>query len=205
MKYIFLLLISLLVVGCDQQPPLPKAKALEIFGRKTHIPIYHAEVPLDWSLTPPSQELNLSDTTVPIFTFHVDDIVITVHNFPSRALQDRIPPQAQIDRWINQIKAQNPLVNPFTNGGFGGLRVEAEGTKQNQEVKLIGYSLQLSQVLYKQLNMPKSVQEARLFSEMRGDYTIKALGPIDQMDKHKGEIDTFAKSFELIEPLKMPE
>src|SRR5689334_15457445 len=99
--YRFFICLLFLLSGCKRENSTSVTYS-PINGR-SHVPIYRAVIPLEWMRLDPDKESDNSDTTQAIveFKIHSDDEVIrvTVHNFPSDNIKDRIPPSAQIARW----------------------------------------------------------------------------------------------------------
>ncbi len=175
-----LLIISLLLVGCE---PSPKANnfRLQVVTDRLQRPMYHAEVPKEWQRSDLKNDLH--DTTVPITFFEADGVHITVHTFPKM----RIPPEAQISRWLKQIvdlQVEDVKVEPVGHGGYLGLRVEAPG--------LIAFAMQMA---------PEHFQRNSEETHRSADYTIKAVGSDDAIAKQRQNILHFAQTFELIEEL----
>ena len=162
----------------------------EFTGREedNHVrrPVYRAKVPHSWVRLDPSG--SIEDTTKPNISFQIDEKVqLTVHSFPSM----RIPPRAQVERWLGQAHGD---VHEVSHGGFVGLCLRAP--------TLLAWSLQLDfehdQIL--RLLASSKAEEAH-FEQMRADYTIKAVGPEALIEKHREEIELFAHSFELIQEI----
>lgn len=197
MKHLILLL---LLVSCGSPPEIALPPRQEIASRE-HLPLYRASVPTSWEREDPSPSSPLTDTKLPLTTFWIREnsqaIRITIHNFPSDTLDDRIPPEAQIARWKRQFDTLNPLqttATPEAHGGFSGLRLEATGPLDDNETTVIGWSFQLAPTHYQHINDRHT----------RADFTIKASGPPTLMAKHRQQLLTFANSFEIIAPLPGP-
>lgn len=176
-----------LLVGC--QDSLPSHAHKETFaGRYIDQPIYQAEVPPHWERV--DTKGDLTDSKTPICSYKIGSGILTLHNFPYSSLEQRIPPEAQIRRWENQIPDGIYDVTPFANGGFGGFRLEAS----NDEKGMIAYSMQLTPLIF------------RAFSEntpdLKADYTIKFTGSLDSINQSRDEIDAFVQSFEFIVPIE---
>lgn len=170
--------------------------------------LYRALVPSHWTRQDPSPEESIIDTTKAIcaFTIHENDqlIRLTIHTFPILQDRMRIPPQAQIARWKGQFEELDLVAThtlPDAHGGFSGLFFEGEGILHGNDTKVIGWSMQLAPIFERQLNQGRDP----LDQYKRADYTIKASGPPDLMNKHRQEILTFARSFELIDELPAPQ
>lgn len=178
-KVFFLLLI---LAACDTPDRPIETEKISIKGRDLGLPIYQANIPLSWKRIDPESHQDLSDTTLPICSFESGDVLITIHNFPSQ----RVAPSAQIKRWKRQLQNTDVHVTPYAHGGFGGLKVEGEG--------MIAYAMQMTPVLFREVSNP----------QIKGDYTIKAIGPQNALENQKHEIDAFADSFELIDSIPSP-
>lgn len=156
--------------------------------------IYRALAPQNWIRLELDPASSIADSTKANCEFQIEEgeekIRITCHTFPILEGK-RIPPQAQIARWKRQLENLDQLsvhVTPNSHGGFSGLFFEGEGN----QVKVLGWSMQLGEVYLRQLGLEK---------EKRADYTIKAVGPPSMIEKHRHEIIQFANSFELIDEL----
>ena len=66
-----------------------------------------------------------------------------------------------------------------------------------QQIMVLGWALQLPLEHYQTI-LHSSLQEK---DSMRSDVTIKAVGPLSLMQKHKEAIIAAARSFELIEEI----
>jgi len=189
-RYLPSILALLLLTGCQEATP-PKPWQ-EISGREGLIirtPLYRARVPLDWKRVDPKG--SIVDTTLPIVEYWIENEVhITVHNFPSERLEERIPPMAQVARWRRQIGDLVPeeeMVKPVSHGGFAGYSFEAPG--------VMGWALQLDQEHYRVLSQRNSDPQ------MKADVTIKVVGPPHLCQIHRRDIIDFANSFELIQEI----
>lgn len=140
---------------------------IHLEGRE-NVPLYRLDSP--WVLERPGEVSD--DTTQPIAFLTLDDLKITIHNFPDI----KIPPQAQVQRWIGQLNGKEYLVTPTSHSGFVGLILESE------EMLAAAFSL-------------SPYYEARTTSP---DWTIKAVGNVQ---KYRNEILSLINSFELIDPL----
>lgn len=223
--FYFIILALLTLVGCDHPKPPPPPEEFSPAPRGpsfnwhrinsrddgdplTRFPLYYAKVPSDWvRIDPPSNE-SIVDTTKALCEFLIEDgekkVRITIHNFPSNDIDERIPPISQIDRWKGQfqslVRSQTHIV-PEIHNGFIGLFLECKGTLDNVPTKLLGWAMQLAPEYYTLLSFDNS-----LFSrQARADYTIKAVGNPELMDKNQPSIMFFAYSFQLIEELPEPQ
>ncbi len=121
-----------------------------------------------------------------------------VHTFPTHSLEERIPPEAQVQRWQGQLKGLAAHVNGVAHGGFVGLYLE--GYTEKGTVR--AWSLQLDMQHYQTLHfLAATVEEEEHYQQMAADYTLKAFGPTDKLEKHRIAIDLFADSFELIQEI----
>lgn len=164
------LIIFLTLCACNDTSPPPLTKKDTYQGR------YHAEVPFHWKRINPSEDL--SDSRIPICSYEMEEGLLTIHMFPYTSIEQRIPPEAQIERWKRQTGECG--VTPFSYGGFGGFRLES--------ADMIAYAMQLSPPLFRCCST----------SDMKADYTLKFVGAVD---KNREEINAFAESFEWIQPL----
>ena len=187
MYYKNLWIFCLSLVGCHEIEHSHTRK--ETFsGRHKEAHIYHAEVPLHWERI--DTVADLTDTKTPICSYKIGDDILTLHNFPGTQLEQRIPPEAQIKRWQDQIPKGIYDITPLSNGGFGGFRLEAA----NEEKGMIAYAMQLTPVIFR--SFPESEPD------LKADYTIKFTGNLDSIEQTRADIDAFALSFELIAPIE---
>lgn len=140
-------------------------------------PLYRIDS--SWPLEARVEEIQ--DTRQPIAAFHPDDLKVTIHNFPFKNYEQSIPPQAQIQRWIGQLKGKPYEITPTSHSGFVGFILESEG--------MIAAAFQLSPY-YRARLQP---------SERCADWTLKATGNIQ---KYRAEILRLIDSFELIGTLE---
>lgn len=155
--------------------------------------VYRAKVPDGWVRIDPHGPL--SDTTKANVTFMIENQVkVAIHSFPTERLEQRIPPEAQVERWKSQCKGVETKISRVTRGGFDGLLFQAQG--------VIAWSLQLDMGHYQTLAfLATTPREEEHFKQMRADYTIKATGPQELIDKHREALFLFANSFELIQEI----
>lgn len=197
MQRIFtLILIVCVCSSCEPASQPWNAPWQTIAGRDPAItqPIYRARIPAHWQRVDPLPDESLADTTKPLCRLLIlaseGQIDITIHNFPTDTIDQRIPPQSQVARWQRQLgdRASNTdSIRPFAHGGFVGLFFEADG--------LLAWSLQLAPSHYRTLSLPPA---SHLNRQLRADYTIKATGPESALAHHRSDILAFARSFELI-------
>ena len=208
------LFTTLLFTGCQKNTPPPSASWQLFSGRDNGTSLerpllYRALVPCHWKRQDPPSSESLAETTRAISEFFIEEndrsIRLTIHTFPIHNNEQKISPEAQINRWKKQFE-ELALTTPSTRkegpGGFSGLFFEGRGQLQGNEMTVIGWSMQLAP-LYEKLLLQSGDQSA-LDQKKRADYTIKASGPSHLMDKHKKEILLFGQSFELIEELPAP-
>jgi hypothetical protein len=214
MKNLVVLFGFLILVGCtdSQEHSKNDFQWQQINGRDEGIPdqrtdVYRATVPPNWEREAPSPDRSIEDTTLPNCSFMIrdedDHILITIHTFPSDHLEERIPPEAQVSRWKKQFKEidqESMSIIPKAYGGFAGLFFEASGKlKDNADsMTVLAWSMQLDPQHYQTLSLQSDKQRC-------ADYTIKAVGSTELIEKHKDEIHHFAKSFELITPIPAPQ
>ncbi len=169
------------------------------YGQMVRRPVYQAQVPLGWKrIDPEAQETNL-DTTKPIVSFEIEDqIVLTVHNFPSESLEERVPLEAQVQRWQKQLPGIESVVENVAHGGFYGLYLEGK----TSELTLAAFAFQLDLEHYQTLHFfAGTVEEEEHYKQMSADFTIKVCGPCAMIERHREEIRLFANTFELIQEI----
>lgn len=166
--------------------------------------LYRALVPSHWIRQDTSPSESTVDTTKSICEFYIHEndqsIRLTIHTFPIIPGQMRIPPRAQIARWKRQFEELNLLatqVNPDSYSGFSGLFFEGEGILNGKPTKMMGWSMQLASVYERQLSQARKPLDRCKCA----DYTIKASGSPEMMNKHRTALLAFARSFELIDEL----
>jgi len=164
--------------------------------------LYRIRVPPEWKRVDATAGESLQDTTKSLCEFLIEEgnerIKITIHNFPSHAIDDRIPPMAQISRWKRQFDSIDPtyqMTAPQSFSGYTGFVYEGKGRISDEDIMVMGWTMQLGPDHYRVLSRP-------LFPlQMRADITIKVIGPSNLVVRHRDEIFTFARSFELIEEI----
>lgn len=188
-------------------------KTVEIAGRdegnsQIRPLIYRIKVPSSWVQQNPSNQTSLVDTTKAIVEFFIKEnnqqIRITIHNFPSNTMSQRIAPMAQIKRWQRQFQSLEPTtvsIKPQAWGGYYGFLLEGIGLLQGARITILGWALQLATEHYQALSHPDSSIIALRYRQMRGDITIKAVGPTPLMHKYREDMITFARSFQLIDDI----
>jgi hypothetical protein len=223
MKHIILfLLFACLSTSCQDQSKITSNTSFqEIAGRdfgkenqSSYIrnKIYRCHAPPNWHRNDPSQHESIADTTKALCEFVIDEdgeeIHITIHNFPTSKAEERIPPGAQVARWKRQftdLDLTTLSVTPQSNGGFAGLLFEGSGILKGETSTVMAWGMQLGPEHYSTLNFHMntslSLQEQEHFRQLLSDYTIKAVGPVALVEKHRDAILAFARSFELIEEI----
>lgn len=213
-----LILTFLFLTSCQSNESAPHSSntSQEISGRNqttdqppyTRPQIYRVKAPANWKRITPSPTESIADTTKALSEFQITDgeelIRITIHNFPTDTLEERIPPAAQIARWRRQFSSLDPTkasVIPQARGGFTGLQFEGTGVMNGQMMTVLGWSMQLSNEHYRSLKAIEKSDGTDDNRQMRADYTIKAAGQSQMMDKYREPIIEFARSFELIDEI----
>lgn len=208
----YLILILLFLTGCSNTEEATSSTWVSILGRNEtdslkRFPVYHAKVPHHWIHSPPPLDIPLTDTTKPIDEFFIvdgnDKVRITIHNFPSDKIEDRIPPAAQITRWkrqFTQLAPADTLIVSQARGGFAGLFFSATGMMQGAPYAVLGWSMQMAPEHYRILTQ----HDTPLHKQMRADYTIKAVGSPTLINTHRNDIESFAHSFELLQEVPPP-
>lgn len=207
---LFVLLVCLL--SACQPVSTPAAQWQTIAARydehlQARLILYRALVPLTWLRRESTCDKLTADTMQPICEFHIEEkgrvIRITLHTFAIASDGSRIPPQAQIFRWKQQIDQMDPCSicqYSESHGGFSGDYLECQGLVKGAPTAFIACSMQLADVYVQQLDRcPHSVEWTK-----RADYTLKAAGPPDLMAQHRLEILGFMRSLELIDELPAP-
>lgn len=215
MIFFIISLIILTLTSCNQNTSIvsPTSPHWErISGRNDaqslERPIlYQACVPTHWVRRDPPTDTSIFDTTQSICEFYIQEndqnIRLTIHTFPTIQGHPRIPPQAQIARWKEQLEPLDPLATNViaeSRGGFSGLYFQGEGIFEGKPTKVLGWSMQLASVYDRQLSLERDSFDRY----KRADYTIKVIGPPDLINKHHLAIVEFAHSFELIQELPSP-
>lgn len=209
MKLIFFF-ITVVLLSCSQQDSHnTMLKVVEVAGRNEERPIiYRVKIPSSWQQQNLPYHESLTDTTKAIAEFFIIDdgekIRITIHNFPSDSMEQRIPPMSQISRWKKQFQSLDPstvAIEPQAFGGYYGFLLEATGLMQGVRTSILGWSLQLAPEHYQNLIYADTKTLGIRYREMRGDVTIKIIGPENLMNKHRDDIISFAHSFQLIDDI----
>ncbi len=195
----------LLLCGCGSEEQRDTLSVHEICGRDlAHTSIYRVKAPDNWVVKQPSYEEGLEDTKKALCEFYIQDesneIRITIHNFPSNNLNERIPPSLQIMRWKRQFDYLDPAtvnIIPQSFAGYVGAFFEAMGEINGVETGILSFSMQLSPKHYQTLSMYQEDQK-------KADFTIKATGLSALIEKHRKAILAFARTFELIDEIGYP-
>lgn len=181
-------------------------KGRDFTGRR--FAVYRARVPETWIRRDPLPNESLNDTTKALCEYIIKEkngiIRISIHNFPTDTIDQRIAPAAQVARWQRQFTSLSPTdysITPQTFNGYTGLYFKGEGKLHNSQSMMLGWSLVLAPEHYRMLSHGSNDEENKKYREMRADVTIKAIGPISMMEHHEGDISRFARSFELIEEI----
>jgi hypothetical protein len=194
---IYLILILAFLCGCTEQNS--RLPPLEIPGRSdpetlsSRKPVYKIRVPEGWDVTLPSLDLPLIDTTEPLLTLSKDGITVTFHNFPLQDPSQQVPPMAQIERWKKQFRELYEItvvITPFSVSGFTGLQFEAKGIAKGTEMGMMAWTMLLTPELFSKF--PDNANQEK------GDWTLKAFGPLEKIDLHRSELLSLARSVELI-------
>lgn len=208
------LLFLLLACSSEERSGDKKFNWQEISGRDegngdiSREAIYRAKVPEKWMRQDPDVMESIFDTKKANSEFIIKDpdgdVRVVVHNFPSVTIQDRIPPVAQVSRWKRQFSILDPVSlreDPYAHGGFAGIYFEASGVIEGKRQAYIGFAMQLDNEHYQVLSQQRNNSENTLTRQKCADYTIKASGLPDSIEKYRREIQAFARSFELIEEI----
>lgn len=204
-----ILVATLILFACSKnEQQTSSASWQRIYGRdeNAHGPLYQVKAPLKWIRCDPILKESLHNTMEPLCEYKINDsegdpIRISIHNFPSKHLEDRIPPSAQIARWKQQFDYLDPIsvvITPQAFGGFSGFLFEGSGILKGKRTTVIGWSMQLTPELYRRLEQNDNFVDN---DQMRSDYTIKAQGDPNLIAKYKQSIIAFGRSFELIRPI----
>ncbi len=206
--FIIFLLVVLAIAGRNYQDtdPSVSTSVYEINGRNRE-PIYRIRVPNEWIWKTPLPKDSLADTTKALFEVIINDtegiIRITIHNFPSESLEDRISPLSQVARWEHQfdsLEPNNSYTIPQAFSGYTGLLFHGTGILHEKRSVVLGWALQIAPEHYRTL-LRMNEGNALTYKQMRGDVTIKAVGPYSLIEKYETAIIAMARSFELIEEI----
>lgn len=178
----------------------------QIQGRNQQ-PVYTLKVPSTWKRVE-TTTLPLTDTRTPLVTYVFGDegdlVTVTIHNFPLDQIEDQIPPLAQVERWKRQFEKLIPEeteVKPVAFAGYVGLSLRGHGFIKGRETLIEAWSLQMAPEHFGYLSHPESKSLHEKYNQMKGDVTIKIVGPGHVIIKHQPEIDKVIASFHLIEEI----
>lgn len=168
-------------------------------------PIWRVRRPSDWiaiERTGPED-----DTTLPVQEWTIgegDDLIrVQIHSFPATTLEARIPPMAQIARWQRQFSPSPPPDIELTRqafSGYAGYLMDGRGTMKGSSVRTLAFAMSLPERSYAALSLLKGKKSDEI-AEMQSDITIKVVGREEAVDQREKEIRSFARSFELIDPI----
>lgn len=205
LKYIIILIIGAsMLIGCTSAENNTNNYIWQDVpnrdnGNKIRFATYRIKIPSDWKVQLPLDNESIQDTTLPNATFFLsEEVIMTIHTFPSNSIKERIPVGSQIARWKKQFTTIEPLsvFSSFeTRGGFAGIFFEASGThsKYDKTMSVLAWSMQLDSRHYHTLeSLNKNIQ---------ADYTIKTIGPKHIIEQYKEELIMAAKTFELIQAI----
>ncbi len=207
-KIILLIFLGIFVSSCnDVSPQSQKGWRLEEINSRLHQPIYIVNVPDNWKRLDPSTT-SLGDTRVPLVTYifseNKETFTITIHNFPLQDIQDQVPAYAQVERWKRQFdsldQGETELVK-ISYAGYTGLFFKGIGIYKGNQEMMLAWSLLISPENFRALIHPDSPAFKTIYDQMRSDITIKVLGPVDIVSKHRDEIEKFASSFHMIQEI----
>jgi hypothetical protein len=210
-SFIFIIFFTIFLASCNHPTPKKNMPWQTLQARNTENSllrpsIYRIQTPHHWTQKNPKENESIQDTQLPIAEFFINDtekIRITIHTFPITTTTPSIPSLAQVQRWKNQFESLDLLsttISKISQGGFYGLLFEGQGITDGKRTSVLAWSMQLasfySHALDKENNEWNSYKKA--------DYTIKAIGPTELMQKHRDAIIQFAHSFEMIEENHLP-
>lgn len=187
-----ILFCLILTMGCSQKKEESHLHWESLCGRKaSKEKIYRINIPDHWEKKEPMYPEYLSDTTLPICEFFIEEekIRIALHTFPHAPTEKPISPWAQVDRWKRQLQdldEEKLIIEKVSHNGFAGLYFEAEKKLPSQE-KVLAWSLIVDSYLFLQFTDPHYL----------ADLTIKINGEKELIDLYKDEILTAIESIEL--------
>ena len=200
-----------MMVSCSKQDAVQNSVYQTILGRDggsnsgaiIRRPVYRAFIPEFWIRKDPSTDESIADTMRPLVEFFIPtsegEVRLTVYNFPYESLDERIPPAAQIARWRQQSSLEEPLSARETrcaHDGFSGIYLEGP--------ELLAWAMQLCPEHFRSLQRPGSLEQRQFLSQLRADYTIKATGSVEAIQRAKNSIELFSNSFQLIQEIPTP-
>lgn len=202
---LLLLLLSLLP-GCSTEEK-EDILVQEVVGREGRMdaPIWRVRRPSDWTVVERTGPEH--DTTLPVQEWTIgegDDLIrVQIHSFPAVTLESRIPPMAQIARWQRQFSTAPPPDIELTRqafSGYAGYLMDGRGKVKGSRVRVLGFAMSLPERSYAALSALKGKKSSEV-AEMQSDITIKVVGREEAVDQREKEIRSFARSFELIDPI----
>lgn len=201
-----LLLFFIILQGCSSDER-EEVAVEEIIGRegRSDAPVWRVRRPVEWRSL--KRDGPQPDTTLAIQEWIIgegeDAITVQIHSFPADSPERRIPPMAQITRWQKQFShAPRPEIELVRQAfsGYAGYLMDGRGVLKGEHVRVLGFAMSLPERSFAALSTLKG-KTASEAAEMRSDITIKVVGREEAVDKREREIRTFARSFELIEPI----
>lgn len=205
-SFLLLLLFLFLLLGCssDEREDIV---IQEVVGRegRFNAPTWRVRRPSYWiaiERTGPEH-----DTTLPVQEWAIgegDELIrVQIHSFPAVTLKARIPPMAQITRWQRQFSPLPPPDIELTRqafSGYAGYLMDGRGTMKGSKVRSLAFAMSLPERSYAALSALKGKKSSEI-TEMQSDITIKVIGSEEAVDQKEKEIRSFARSFELIDPI----
>lgn len=195
------LLLWTTVASCQSDGNYPKAQTIQIPGRE-NAEFYQITVPLNWVVQNHSSDAFKHDSKISLVEFTIPDdsdhIRISIHNFPNNHLNSRIPPFQQIERWKKQFSSlESQSILPQSFSGYVGLLFEGQGSMNQKKMSMLAWTMQLDTSLYQYLDKLQTYDKTSLYKEMQADFTIKALGSTEVLQKYQKQIIEAAHSFKI--------
>ena len=193
--YRLIILLCTFFTCCSTEPPT-SGNVTTISGREPErFPLYRVSIPDGWEIIHPDPDIALTDSRLALLECRSgDSLRVVFHNFPSADLTQRIPPQAQVERWkkqLDQIQTASVITTPQSFSGYTGLLLQAEG----KDTAVMGWALQIGADHYRNFSY------SDLPEQMRADITIKATGTPLEIARNRAKLQSMARSFELIEEI----
>lgn len=221
LRYLSLLALSILpllgLVSCsDTQKPAPPTTTQQLIaGRGDRSWLYRANVPANWIRRDPSPKDSLRDSKKPLCEFFIEEktiftsqilpIKIAIHNFPIQSREEQILPAAQMARWKEQLQPIDPTslcIEPQAFGGFVGYQFKATGIQKIAQKETPQTTLAwIMQLAPEHWNSLIWMADRADIPQWASNFTIKATGSPEQIEKYEIQIRAFARSFELIEEI----
>ncbi len=201
-----------MAVSCEKKP---SSTLYEIIWSRVELPnsafqLYRFMPPENWKRVD-SGEPAAADSREPIAHYQLqldgEQVDLTIHNFPIDTLDERIPPEAQIARWKQQIDEMNlstVQVKPQAFGGFVGLLLQAEGIKQRKPLAMMAWTMQLAPQFYTALELLDTPEKHSFTRQLHADFTIKIVGSPSLLAREKEKIERSARTFALLDELPQP-